>query len=69
VPAQDPAALATGMAALARSAELRGRLVEAARANLKAHYAVEPIVNQYLALLGLPARATGASMEDAADAS
>jgi glycosyltransferase involved in cell wall biosynthesis len=56
VPAQDPAALAEGMAALARSVELRERLIEGARANLKARYGVEPIVDQYLALLGLPAR-------------
>jgi len=60
VPPQDASALAVAMAALARSLELRQRLVAKASENLKEHYALDPIVDRYLALLGLPARAVPA---------
>lgn len=52
--AQDSADLARAMAALARSAELRARLVANALENLAQNHSVVSIVNQYLDLLGLP---------------
>ena len=57
VPAQDAAALAAAMAAVARSPELRERLVSNATANLRVHYALDAIVDRYLELLGLPLNA------------
>ena len=54
VPAQDPCALAAAMAALARSPEMRARLVANARENLTRNHTVESIVDRYLELLGLP---------------
>jgi glycosyltransferase involved in cell wall biosynthesis len=59
VPAQDPRALADAMAAIARSPELRQRLVANATANLVRNYALDAIANRYLGLLGLPATAPG----------
>jgi glycosyltransferase involved in cell wall biosynthesis len=59
VPAQDPRALADAMAAIARSPELRQRLVANATANLVRNYALDAIANRYLELLGLPATAPG----------
>jgi glycosyltransferase involved in cell wall biosynthesis len=56
VPAGDPAALATALASLATSAELRVRLVANARAYLRQHHALAAIVDRYLELLGLPPR-------------
>jgi glycosyltransferase involved in cell wall biosynthesis len=54
VPAQDALALANSMTAIARSPELRQRLVSNATANLVRNYALDAIVNRYLELLGLP---------------
>jgi glycosyltransferase involved in cell wall biosynthesis len=54
VPAEDPPALADGMATIARSPELRQRLVANAAANLARHYALDAAANRYLDLLGLP---------------
>lgn len=54
VPAQDAAKLASAMTAVARSPELRQRLVRNARENLQKHYALDAVVDRYLALLGLP---------------
>jgi glycosyltransferase involved in cell wall biosynthesis len=54
VPAEDPLALAEAMAAIARSPELRQRLVANAEANLVKNYALDAIANRYLELLGLP---------------
>ena len=53
VPARDALALADAMAAIARSPELRTRLVTNAAANLK-HYGLDAIADRYLELLGLP---------------
>ena len=61
VPAQDAAKLAGAMTSIARSPELRKRLVENARENLQQHYALDAVVDRYLALLGLP-RSFTASM-------
>jgi glycosyltransferase involved in cell wall biosynthesis len=57
VPPQDASALADAMGRIARSSELRGRLAAQALANLHANYALDPIVDRYLELLGLPPRA------------
>jgi glycosyltransferase involved in cell wall biosynthesis len=54
VPAQDALALAEAMAAIARSPELRQRLVTNAAANLVRNYTLDAIANRYLELLGLP---------------
>jgi glycosyltransferase involved in cell wall biosynthesis len=59
VPAQDPQALAAAMALVARAPELRERLTNRALQNLRANYALDPIVDRYLDLLGLPHRAAG----------
>jgi glycosyltransferase involved in cell wall biosynthesis len=56
VPAQDAAALANAMERVAGSPDLRARLAAQALANLRANYALDPIVDQYLKLLGLPPR-------------
>lgn len=54
VPAQDSQGLAVAMGSVARSAELRQRLVENALDNLRKNYALDAIVDRYLELLGLP---------------
>jgi glycosyltransferase involved in cell wall biosynthesis len=54
VRAHDPGELAAAMAALARSPEMRARLVANARENLKRNHDVDSIVDRYLELLGLP---------------
>lgn len=54
VPAQDARSLAAAMAAVARSPELRERLVTNALDNLRRHYALDAIADRYLELLGLP---------------
>jgi glycosyltransferase involved in cell wall biosynthesis len=54
VPAQDPGELAAAMATLARSPEVRARLVANARENLTKSHTVDSIVDRYLELLGLP---------------
>jgi glycosyltransferase involved in cell wall biosynthesis len=54
VPAQNPAALAGAMASIAGSSELRARLAANATQALRKHYALDPIVDRYLELLGLP---------------
>jgi glycosyltransferase involved in cell wall biosynthesis len=59
VPAQDARALADAMAAIARSPELRQRLVSNASANLVRNYALDAIANRYLELLGLPQTVSG----------
>jgi len=59
VPAQDAQALANAMDAIARSPELRRRLVTNAAANLVKNYALDAIANRYLELLGLPAAEYG----------
>jgi len=51
---QDPQALAAAMAEVARSHELRARLVANAAENLRRHYSFDAIADQYLELLGLP---------------
>jgi glycosyltransferase involved in cell wall biosynthesis len=56
--AQDPGELAGAMAALARSPEMQARLVANARENLSKNYSLDPIVDKYLELLGLPASCT-----------
>jgi glycosyltransferase involved in cell wall biosynthesis len=56
VPPQDPAALADAMASVARSAELRARLVANALENLRRNHQFDAIVDRYLQLLGLPER-------------
>jgi glycosyltransferase involved in cell wall biosynthesis len=56
VPAQDSARLASAMASVARSRELRERLVANAIENLRRHYSFDPVVDRYLELLGLPPR-------------
>jgi glycosyltransferase involved in cell wall biosynthesis len=53
VRAQDPGELAGAMAALARSPEMRARLVASARENLTKNYTLDSIVDRYLELLGL----------------
>lgn len=58
VPAQDALALADAMASIARSPELRQRLVTNATANLVRHYALDAVANRYLELLGLPPTAS-----------
>ena len=59
VPAQDPAALARAMASIARSPDLRKRLVDNATENLQKHYALDAVVERYLELLGLPSSIPG----------
>jgi len=59
VPAQDAGALADAMAAIARSPELRQRLVSNAAANLVRNYSLDAIANRYLELLGLPRTVSG----------
>jgi glycosyltransferase involved in cell wall biosynthesis len=59
VPAQDARALANAMASVARSPELRQRLVANATANLVRNYALDAIVTRYLELLGLPPVVSG----------
>lgn len=59
VPAQDAPALASAMAAIARSPELRQRLAANAADNLVRNYALDAIANRYLELLGLPRTASG----------
>lgn len=54
VRAQDPGELAAAMAVLARSPEMRTRLVANALDNLTKNHTVDSIVDKYLALLGLP---------------
>lgn len=56
VPAQNPPALADAMAEIARSRELRERLVANAMENIRNHYALDAIIDRYLLLLGLPRR-------------
>lgn len=57
VPVDDEAALANAMRELASSPTLRASLTSKAREELERNYAFEPIVDRYLALLGLPPRA------------
>ena len=54
VRAQDASELAGAMTALARSPEMRARLVANARENLTRNHALDSIVDRYLELLGLP---------------
>lgn len=56
VPAQDSAALASAMAAVARSPELRARFVANALEHLRKKHSFDAIVDRYLELLGLPLR-------------
>ncbi|HUJ52614.1 MAG TPA: glycosyltransferase [Steroidobacteraceae bacterium] len=53
----DAAALAAAMAAVARSPELRARLVANALENLRRNHSFETMVERYLQLLGLPVAA------------
>jgi glycosyltransferase involved in cell wall biosynthesis len=53
---QDSAALAAAMASIARSPELRARLVANALDHVRKHHAFDAIVDRYLHLLGLPPR-------------
>jgi glycosyltransferase involved in cell wall biosynthesis len=54
VPPGDPAALSRAMARVWESDATRERLTAAAHAVVSANYAFAPIVDRYLALLGLP---------------
>jgi glycosyltransferase involved in cell wall biosynthesis len=54
VPAQDADKLAAAMASVARSPQLRQRLVSNALQNLHQHYALDAVADRYLELLGLP---------------
>jgi glycosyltransferase involved in cell wall biosynthesis len=66
VPPQDSGELAAAMAALVRSPEMRVRLAANARENLIGNHTVDPIVDRYLELLGLPptcARMTASAEE------
>lgn len=54
VKAQDPVELAAAMATIARSRELRDSLAANARENLARNHSLDSIVDEYLALLGLP---------------
>jgi glycosyltransferase involved in cell wall biosynthesis len=56
VPAQDSAALASAMASVAQSPELRARLVANAKEKLRKNHAFDAVVDRYLELLGLPPR-------------
>ncbi len=56
VPAQDPAALAQAMAELQRSPQLRSEFAGNAVAMIRDRYKLEPVVDRYLELLGLPRR-------------
>jgi len=56
VPAQDSAQLASAMASLARSLELRTRLAARATQHLQENHAFDAIADRYLELLGLPLR-------------
>jgi glycosyltransferase involved in cell wall biosynthesis len=57
VPVGNPARLASAMALLARSPELRDRIVSNATENIRRHYELEAVVDQYLQLFGLPLQA------------
>jgi glycosyltransferase involved in cell wall biosynthesis len=59
VPPQDSAALADAMASVARSAELRERMVARALENLHKTYAFDAFADRYLQLMGLPLRVEG----------
>ena len=59
VPAQDSARLASAMASLARSLELRKRFVANATENLRKNHSFDSIVDRYLGLLGLPPTIAG----------
>jgi glycosyltransferase involved in cell wall biosynthesis len=56
VPPQNSAALAAAMASIARSPELRARLVANSLEHVRRHHAFDAIVDRYLHLLGLPPR-------------
>ena len=56
VPPGEPVALSRAMARVWESPATRERLIAAAQAVVSANYAFGPIVDRYLALLGLPAR-------------
>jgi len=56
VPARDPAGLARAMVAVARSADLRARLVANAMNHLRSNHALDAIADRYLELLGLAPR-------------
>ncbi|MBS0377899.1 MAG: glycosyltransferase [Proteobacteria bacterium] len=60
VPAQNPEALAQAMADLSREPDRRAQLAARATEVIRSRYAFEPVVEQYLALLGLPGRASAA---------
>jgi len=59
VPPGDPAALAAAMTALRSDPALGQRLAQRARAHVRERYALEPIVDRYLTLLGLPPQCGG----------
>jgi glycosyltransferase involved in cell wall biosynthesis len=60
VPPRDSRSLANAMASVARSPELRERLVANASENLRKNHAFDAIVDQYLRVLGLPPTVPGA---------
>jgi glycosyltransferase involved in cell wall biosynthesis len=62
VPAGDASQLSKAMGAVATSHELRVTLARNAMRGLHLHYAFTPIVDRYLELLGLAARAVPASI-------
>jgi glycosyltransferase involved in cell wall biosynthesis len=61
VPPGDPPALSRAMACVWESRATRERLIAAAHAVVSTNYAFGPIVDRYLALLGLPARSSEAA--------
>jgi L-malate glycosyltransferase len=58
VPPQHPAKLTAAMDALAKSGELRERIVTRALENLRSNYEFDAVVDKYLRLLSLPLKGT-----------
>jgi glycosyltransferase involved in cell wall biosynthesis len=55
VPPEDPDAVAEALTRLADDDSLRGQLAERALHKVQLQYGLQPVVNAYLELLGLPA--------------
>ena len=56
VPPHDPGAVAQALTRLSGDEDLRRRLAERALRKAQMQYGLEPVVNAYLELLGLPPR-------------
>jgi glycosyltransferase involved in cell wall biosynthesis len=63
VPPRDSGNLADAMTQLARSPELRERISANAKENVRKRYELDAVVDQYLALLGLPRRCSAQQMK------